>query len=167
MANKLFNAIRTWGPFDSNSSDSQYYVQLNETGFLSCQCRGWTIYKDRPRSCTHITDIVIPEMGYRVEGRGQYLFLHDAALAAAKMQYANPKAAVGTPQYKFAQFISEYEMAVDRMAALPPKDMYKVIPAVKEAKFKVETYLLLLQQNGIDGTAQYEAVQNKLHALTH
>lgn len=66
--------VETW-EFESSSSAGKFYkTQWDQTsGLVSCQCRGWTIKKlNRVRECTHMSDVVLPELrsrGLRVQVR--------------------------------------------------------------------------------------------------
>lgn len=172
-----FVAVKTWGPFPSSSPKRPpYTVQLNTTGIISCNCKGWAIRKKDKytgeglvRECQH-TKLVIAQEGLRIRNRGQYQFLVDQKLAQATKKYAaaTPITEIAkkvvqtrTPQETFAILIAEYETALDVMAKLDPADMIQAAPAVDRARFKVEAYMLLLEQKGIDGTAAYEAAQAK------
>jgi hypothetical protein len=156
-----FEALKSW-KFRSSSGSGVYETRLTKTGILSCDCRGWTFKKaGKPRSCKH-TDEVIRDENLTVSAVGQYWMVDDKKLSAAKQKYGNlPKT---TPQQKFLQLVAEYESAVTRMAALDPKDMFDMLEEVELAKFKVESYMVLLDQKGIDGMVQYEAAQAKLGA---
>lgn len=142
MANSLFTPTRTWGPFPSSSGGKDYTVQLNTTGIISCNCKGWTMYKGRPRSCKH-TDRVIRSEGLLVQPNGQYFFVVDQRLAQAKQVMAR------TPQEKFSLLLAEYEAAVNYMASLPPNQILAAAAKAEEAKFKLDAYILMLEAQGI------------------
>lgn len=160
-------------PSSSNPKKS-YITQLNTTGIVSCGCRAWTMgwkKMNHPgslepyRHCTH-TDELIRRFNLNVEVKGQYLMQIDPKVAAAKKKFAAKPAQKPTgPQEKFALLVQEYEEAINIMAALEPDQMYQAAAAVEAAKFKVESYLLLLEQHGIDGTPQFLAAEAKLAAV--
>lgn len=144
--------------FSSSSGSGTYTTQINTTGILSCNCKGWAIKKPgKARSCKH-TDEVKFKQGLKLEAKGQYWFVVNEAVKAAKSKFAG---ATG-PAQKFAVLVQEYEEAIAIMAALDPKDMYQAAVAVETAKFKVEAYMLLLEEHGIDGTPQFLAAEAKL-----
>lgn len=157
-----FEALKSW-KFPSDSSSKVYETRLTKTGILSCDCRGWTFKKaGKPRSCKH-TDQVIRDENLNVKAVGQYWIVDDQKLSAAKKKYGNlPKT---TPQQKFLQLVAEYESIVAKMAALDPKQMFDMLEEVEMAKFKVESYMVLLDQKGIDGMVQYETAQAKARAV--
>lgn len=161
--------------FPSSSGSAVHTTQVNSTGIVSCGCPAWTKgFKKMEhfgspipyRHCKHTTD-VIARQGLDVEVKGQYLFIVDQRLKQAKQKFAPKgpiKAVPTTPQEKFAMFIQEYEDAIAYMATLEPNQMMNAVERVQTAQFKVEGYLLLLEDKGIDGTAAYEAAQAKLLA---
>jgi hypothetical protein len=156
----VFDAVKSWN-FRSSSGSGQYRTQLNATGLLSCNCRGWTFKKQgKPRSCKHTTEVAENE-GYRLKVIGDYLFVEDKALKTAKSKFSG----ASTPEQKFMQLIAEYENAIERMAKLEPKDMLLMAEEVEICKFKVDSYLLLLEDKGVDGMAAYDAAQAKLGAI--
>src|SRR4051812_42801324 len=74
--------------FASSSGSGIYTTQVNTTGILSCNCKGWTMRKkDQPRHCKH-TDEVARTQGLKLEERGQYLFLVNESLNKAKQKFA-------------------------------------------------------------------------------
>jgi hypothetical protein len=155
-----FEAVKTWS-FGSRSSGKTWTTQLNSrpAGLLSCNCPGWTFKKkDKARWCKHTTAVAQQE-GYQLQEVGQYLYIVDQRVLAAKQKYAG---IATTPQQKFMALIAEYEDAIARMSQLDPGDMLRLAPEVETCKFKVESYMLLLEQHGINGMEAYESAQAKL-----
>lgn len=152
--------------FSSSSGSGTYTTQVNTTGILSCNCKGWAIKKaNKARSCKH-TDEVCRTQNIQVEVKGQYYFVVDKTILNAKGKFVPSDLSKATgPQAKFAILVKDYEDAIAIMAALDPKDMYQAAAAVEMAKFKVESYMLLLEEHGIDGSAQFQRAEAKLQEL--
>lgn len=159
-----FEAVKTW-TFPSSSSSKLYTTQLNKVGILSCNCPGWTFKRPgKPRHCKH-TQRVERNEGLDLEARGQYMWVRDARFEQAKRKFApapQVKVRETSPQAIFAKLVSEYEQAIERLAALDPAQMLAALPAVETAKFKVEAYMVLLEEKGIDGTEAFTAAQAKM-----
>jgi hypothetical protein len=154
----VFDAVKTWKTKSSSGSGS-YITQLNSTGLFSCQCKGWTFKRpDKPRECKHIKEIVIRE-GYQTVVQGDYIFLVDKKLQAAKRQFAGAKAQ--TPQDKFLAMVADYEAAIDRISKLDTSAMLAQLEGVQILKFKVDAYLTILEQGDTVALAAYERAQGK------
>lgn len=157
-----FEAKQSWDfPSKSNPSNS-HRTLLTLQGMMSCSCQGWVFRKKDKvtgqglvRNCKHIKEIIAREK-FQVEERGQYLFVVSQHIAKAKAILKK------TPEAVFARLIAAYETAIDYMASLDPNDMLQAIPAVEEAKFKVEIYMTKLEGLGIDGSAEFASAQSKL-----
>ena len=171
-------AVKKWGPYKSSSAGKpkkppkpgskprkvldEYWVQLNDNGMLSCQCMGWAIHKGTPeapvpRTCKHLKDVAAQE-NLPLVGIGQYFFVDDKKLKAAKLKWSGPSAA----EQKLMFLIAAYEKMVNKMAALDPMDMLLMADEVRTAKFKVEAYLDQLENVGPEALAKFDAAQQKL-----
>lgn len=151
--------VKKWksDPRESRSG-ATYITQLNSNGIMSCQCSGWVFKKkNKARICKHIKDIAADE-GYSLVEQGQYFFVDDKRLKAAKNRWGG----ASTPEQKFALLVKEYEAVIARMAQLDPADMWELAEEVQVAKFKVEAYMTQLETLGIDGTSAWEQAQAKL-----
>lgn len=69
--------------FDSSSSDKVYTTVIANDGRLGCDCKGWTIYKNRTRECKHTKEVVRRER-LTVETRGEYLYVVRGTTPAPK-----------------------------------------------------------------------------------
>jgi hypothetical protein len=159
--------------YPSSSGSGTYTAQINTTGVVSCNCMAWTRgFKKMShpgsttpyRHCKH-TDALTNQLGVETEIKGQYIFRIDPKIAKAKQKFSVPAAKATGPQEKFMLLIKDYEDAIGIMAALEPSEMYQAAAAVEMTKFKVESYLILLEQHGIDMTPQFKAAEAKLEAL--
>jgi hypothetical protein len=148
----VFDAVKTWS-FKSSSGSGSYVTQINGTGILSCNCRGWTFKKPgKARWCKHTTEVIHRE-GLKVIENGDYLFIDDQKLKAAKKKYS----ATST----FMNLVEAYESVINRMARMDPKNWVKIADEVEVAKFKVETYMELLENKDVEGIKKYEAANRK------
>ncbi len=68
--NRLFARERR--EFKSGSSDAVYVTMVMQDGRVTCNCRGWTIAKRRPRRCKH-TVALIAARPTRTDGEFVYL----------------------------------------------------------------------------------------------
>jgi hypothetical protein len=159
-------------PSSSNPNKS-YTAQVNTNGVVSCPCPAWTkgfkkmSHTGSPipyRHCKH-TDMLEDDLGFETEIKGQYLLMIDPKIAAAKVKYATKAGKATGPQAKFAVLVKEYEEAIAVMAALDPAEMYQAAAAVEVAKFRVEAFMVLLEQHGIDGNDQFMAAEAKLEEV--
>jgi len=60
----------------SNPKQPPYVVVWLEDGKLMCNCKGWTIYKNKPRSCTHCEQFA-KEHKLMLWGEGDYVFAEE------------------------------------------------------------------------------------------
>lgn len=141
-----FEAVEKFGPYKSSSGSGQYWVQLNKNGIISCNCKGWTMYKGRPRSCKH-TDQVIREKGWqnqlKIPNGSQYIFLSDKQVNAVKTFLRQ------TPEETLQALINAYEKAVEFMSRQPLDKVIEAAMAVEEAKFKIEVYVAGMKAKGV------------------
>jgi hypothetical protein len=170
-----FVAVKKWGPFKSSSAGKpqkprkdgkparkvldEYYVQLNDTGILSCQCMGWAIYKNKPRECTH-TKKIAAEENLPLTPLGQYWFVDNEKLKKAKVKWGG----LSVPERKLMDLIADYEKVVRKMAALDPIDMFAMAEEVQLAKFRVEAWIDQLEEVGPEALDKLSKANDQLEA---
>jgi hypothetical protein len=165
---------KVWEFPSSSNPKKKYKTQINTTGILSCNCTAWAMgWKKMThplaptpyRHCGH-TDTIVRQEKLKVEINGQYLFLLNESLLKAKQKFGTSDLSKATgPQAKFALLIKDYEEAIATMAALDPNQMYQAAAAVEMAKFRVESYMILLEEHGIDGNPAFMAAEARLNAV--
>lgn len=70
---QAFDQERKYGPYESSSSDAEYWVIHHSDGHLSCNCRGWVNRRraNPSRECKHQTIVIreLTAMGAKTEIR--------------------------------------------------------------------------------------------------
>lgn len=161
-----FEALKSWTFTSDSNPRVKYETRLTKTGIISCNCRGWTFKKPgKARWCKHTTDVIQTE-GLTVREVGQYLVVEDKKLTAAKRKYGD---ATVTVQQKFLEMVADYESLLQQMGQLDPSDnkIWDLFPKIEVAKFKVESYMVMLDANDTEAMAKFEAVKGTAAALGH